>query len=316
MDKKLKILVLGADGFLGSNLTISLLKEKKYRVRAFDLFQDGKSRNLEKYRKNQDLEIFQGNFLNREDLKSALDSVDYVFHFVSFTTPGSSMNDPIIDIETNLKGTVELLDECTKAKVKKVIFPSSGGAIYGNQNRESYTESDCLNPISPYAISKLGIEKYLEYFRLTHGLDYLILRLSNPYGPLQNVVGNQGIIPIFLNLIKNNQPVTVFGDGNNVRDYIFIDDTIQNIKRLAFKKKSFYRIYNIGSGIGTSINELLAIMGKITKKKISLQIEAERKSDLKSIILNVRRAESEIEYSSKTNLEQGIKKTWEWIKKL
>ncbi len=314
MEKKLKILILGADGFLGSNLAVSLLKEEKYQIRAFDLFQDGKSRNLEEYRGK--MELFQGNFLNREDLKIALENIDYVFHFVSFTTPGSSMKDPLIDIETNLKGTVELLEECVKAKVKKIIFPSSGGAIYGDQNKESYSEEDPLLPISPYAISKLALERYFEYFRVTHDLDYLILRLSNPYGPRQNIIGNQGIVPIFLNLIKNNQPVTVFGDGNNVRDYIFIDDTIQNIKRLAFKKKSFYRIYNIGSGIGTSINELLAIMGKITKKKISLQIEAERKSDLKSIILNVRRAESEIEYSSKTNLEQGIKKTWEWIKKL
>ncbi len=314
MEKKLKILVLGADGFLGSNLTISLLKEKKYFIRAFDLFQDGKSRNLENYRDN--LEIFQGNFLNREDLKSALVGIDYVFHFVSFTTPGSSMRDPIIDIETNLKGTVELLEECTQAGIKKIIFPSSGGAIYGDQNKELYSEDDPLLPISPYAISKLSLERYFEYFRITHGLDYLILRLSNPYGPLQNIIGNQGIIPIFLNLIKNNQPVTVFGDGDNVRDYIFIDDAIANIKKLAFMKKTKYRIYNIGSGLGTSINDLLDIMREVTDKKISIKIAPERKSDLKSIVLDINRAKSEIDYSFRNSLKRGIGKTWGWIEKL
>ena len=119
MQKK-KVLILGADGFLGSNLAKSLLADKKYEIRAFDLFKDGTSRNLEGYEKK--LEIFPGNFLNREDVKRSLKGIDYVFHYISLTTPGSSMKDPLIDVETNIRGTIVLLDECVKAKVKRIIF--------------------------------------------------------------------------------------------------------------------------------------------------------------------------------------------------
>lgn len=309
-----RILVLGADGFLGSSLVISLLKEKKYHIHAFDLFKDGTSRNLERTRNK--IEMFQGNFLNKEDLRKALQGIDYVFHFVSFTTPGSSMSDPLVDIDTNLRGTINLLEECVKAKVKKIIYPSSGGAIYGDQKKEKYGEEDPLFPISPYAISKLAIEKYLEYYRISKGLNYLIVRLSNPYGPHQNVVGNQGIIPIFLNLIKNNQPISIFGDGENVRDYVFIDDATENLLKLAFREENKHRIYNIGSGEGVSINELIEAIKKITKKKIKINKLPNRKSDVRSIVLDTSRIEKEISYSLKTDLKKGIKKTWEWIRQI
>ncbi len=314
MKKKQKILVLGADGFLGSNLVFALLKDKKNEVRALDLFKDGVSQNLESARKK--IEIFQGNFLNKNDLRKALQGIDYVFHFVSFTTPGSSMSDPLIDIDTNLKGTINLLEECVKAKVKKIIYPSSGGAIYGDQKKEKYSEEDSLYPISPYAISKLAIEKYLEYYRIFRGLDYLVARISNPYGPHQNVVGNQGIIPIFLNLIKNSQPISIFGDGKNIRDYIFVDDAIDNLLKLSFGSKNKYRIYNIGSGEGISINELVEAMKKITQKRIKTNGLPQRKADIRSIVLDISRIQQEFDYSPKVNLEKGIKQTWEWVKKI
>ncbi len=309
-----KILILGADGFLGSNLVFALLKDKKNEVRAFDLFKDGASQNLELVRKK--IEIFQGNFLNKDDLRKALQGIDYVFHFVSFTTPGSSMSDPLIDIDTNLRGTINLLEECVKAKVKKIIYPSSGGAIYGDQKKKKYSEEDALCPISPYAISKMAIEKYLEYYRIAKGLDYLIARISNPYGPHQNVIGNQGIIPIFLNLIKNNQPISIFGDGQNIRDYIFVDDAIDNLVNLSFRSKNKYRVYNIGSGEGVSINELIETIKKITRKRIKTNRLSQRKADVRSIVLDVARIQEELGFGPKITLEQGIKKTWEWIGKL
>lgn len=310
-----KVLILGADGFLGSNLTESLVKDGKYKIRAFDLFPDGKSRNLEAFQKK--IEIFQGNFFNKYDLRRALKGIDYVFHFISLTTPGSSMEDPLIDIDTNIRGTVRLLEECVKAKIKKFIFPSSGGAIYGNQGKDLLSEDDTLNPISPYAISKLTIEKYLEYYRAHRKLDYLIIRYSNPYGPRQNVVGSQGIIPIFLNLVKENKPIVIFGDGENIRDYIYIDDAISNTKKLVFKgNQPKNRIYNIGSGEGTTINQIVEIMGKVTQKKVKINKMPQRKSDVRKVVLNTERIKKEIDFSIKTGLEEGIKKTWEWIKEI
>lgn len=313
MEKK-KILILGADGFLGSNLTESLSKERKYQIRAFDLFPDGLSRNLDHLR--DEIEIFHGNFLNKYDLRKALKDIDYVFHFISLTTPGSSMEDPLVDIDTNVRGTIRLLDECVKAKIKKIIFPSSGGAIYGNQEKDYLKEEDPLNPISPYAISKLTIEKYLEYYRIHKRLDHLIIRLSNPYGPKQNIVGSQGIIPIFLNLIKEGKSITIFGDGENVRDYIYIDDAIENIKKLAFKKKIEYRVYNIGSGKGATINKILEIIRKISGRKVKINKLPARDSDVRSVVLNTNRIKKEISFNPKTNLEEGIRKTWEWVNKI
>lgn len=311
MNNKQKILILGADGFLGSNLAKFLLADKKYEIRAFDFFKDGISRNLVGLEKKP--EFFPGNFLNRSDLKKALESVDFVFHYISLTTPGSSMKDPLIDVETNIRGTIILLEECTKAKVKKIIFSSSGGAIYGNQEKKLLSEDDLQNPISPYAISKLAVEKYLEYYRLNYGLEYLILRYSNPYGPGQNVVGSQGIIPIFLNLVKQKKPITIFGDGKNIRDYVFIDDAIENTKKLAFKPNTKYRIYNIGKGEGATINEVVGAIQKATGRKIKIKKMPARSIDVRKVVLDISRAEKEIKYSRDVNLDEGIKKTWGWI---
>ena len=312
MRKKTKILILGADGFLGSNLAKSLAKDGEYKLRTFDLFESGILRNLKGFEKK--MEIFAGNFLNREDLRKALKGMDYVFHFVSLTTPGSSMNDPLIDVDANIRGTIVLLEECVKAKIKKIIFPSSGGAIYGNQKKDKFRESDPQDPISPYAISKLAIEKYLEYFRVRRGLDYLVLRYSNPYGPGQNVVGTQGIIPIFLNLVKQNKPITIFGDGENVRDYIFIDDVIENTKKIVFRNKVKYRIYNIGKGEGTTINQVIDTIRKATGKNIKVKKTPARSIDVRRIVLDTGRIREEISISSGISLEEGVGKTWTWVR--
>ncbi|EKE19389.1 MAG: UDP-glucose 4-epimerase [uncultured bacterium] len=310
--KKTNILVLGADGFIGSNLIKSLLRDNEYAIRAFDLFKDGQSRNLENIK--EDVEIFPGNFLNKDDLRTALKGIDYVFHFISLTTPGSSMNDPLMDVDTNVRGTIFLLDACVDAKVKRVIFSSSGGAIYGNNGTGYFKEEDATNPISPYAISKLTIEKYLEYYRINSGLDYLILRYANPYGPGQNVVGSQGIISIFLNLIRQEKPITIFGDGENIRDYIYIDDLV-SITKLLFAKKNKYRIYNVGSGEGKSINEVIEVIKEVVgNDNLKINNQPSRSVDVERIVLNVRRIMGEACNISRTNLKDGIIETWKMLK--
>jgi UDP-glucose 4-epimerase len=312
--RKKRVLILGADGFLGSNLAKSFQGDGKYKIFAFDLFKDGISRNIESFDEN--LVMVQGNFLNREDIKKSLNGIDYVFHFVSMTNPGSSMDDPLIEIDTNLRATLILLEECVRAGVKRIVFPSSGGGIYGNQNKKLFSETDPTNPISPYAISKLAIEKFLDYFRIRYGLEYLILRYSNPYGPGQNVVGSQGVIPIFLNLAKQGKEITIFGDGKNIRDYIFIDDAIENTKKIAFKRKLKYRIYNIGKGKGSTINGVVLAIQKVTGKKIKIKKMTERKIDVRRIILDLTRVKKEIRYSSSVSFEKGIEKTWRWVQGL
>lgn len=308
--KKNKILVLGADGFIASNLVKSLLRDGENAIRAFDLFKNGEIKNLNDV--SSEIEIFPGNFLNKDDISRALCDIEYVFHFISLTTPGSSMNDPLIDVDTNIRGTIILLDECVNKKIKRVIFSSSGGAIYGDQEIDLFSEDDNTNPISPYAISKLAIEKYLEYYNNYKNLDYLILRYANPYGVGQNVIGGQGIIPIFLNLIKQNKKIIVFGDGKNIRDYIYIDDVIAITKKI-YNKKTNHKIYNVGSAIGVSINEIINIMESIVNKKVEIEYYPARAVDIKRIVLDNSRILKEVNYNNITNLQDGIEKTWKWL---
>jgi UDP-glucose 4-epimerase len=310
--EKNKILVLGADGFIGSNMIEALIKEKNYSVRAFDFFRNGISRNLEPFREK--IQFFPGDFLNRSDIRKSLKGVSHVFHFLSSTTPGSSMDDPLVDINTNVFGMLMFLDECVKADVKKIIFSSSGGTVYGNDGKNKCKEEDPTNPISPYGISKLTIEKYLEYYKIRSGLEYLILRYSNLYGPRQNISGSQGIIPIFLNLIKKEKPIEIFGDGKNIRDYLYIDDAIA-VTKILFKKKTKYNIYNIGSGRGFSIIDVVASIEKLTGKKAKIKWMHERNTDVKKIILDISRAREETGYFPKISLKEGLNKTWEWIQK-
>lgn len=307
---RIRILVLGADGFMGSNLVKSLVQNDRYSIRAFDLFRYGQSKNLGDVQK--DVEIFSGDFLNREDVRHALEGVDYVFHFVSLTTPGSSMQDPFIDVDTNIRGTITLLDESVNASIKKVIFASSGGAIYGNSAKKLLGENDVTNPISPYAISKLTIEKYLEYYRVSKGLPYLALRYSNPYGPGQNIFGSQGVIPIFLNLVRQGKPITVFGDGKNVRDYMYIDDAI-DITRKIFEMDMRHNLYNVGSGEGTDINRLISVIEEVSGIRVRIDRRPMRSVDVRSIVLDVSRISNEIGFTSGIDLKEGISRTWKWL---
>lgn len=339
-----KYLILGADGFLGSHFT-EKLQAKGCEIRAFDIFRDGKSNHLDHLRDK--IEFFPGDFMNQDDISQATKDINVVFHFISSTTPASSSRDPLIDIDVNLRATVNLLEKCVQNKVEQIVFPSSGGTIYGNIRKEKFSETDLTIPISPYGISKLAIERYLEYFKINFGLDYLIFRYSNPYGPRQNLVGSQGIIPIFLNKIKNNQAISIFGDGENVRDYIYVEDSINLSLEIFFKgtasppykgieidknsrdeekacsnKKLLqginknhreFNLYNIGSGTGISINEIIRIIKKVTGKKFPIKYLPARSCDLKRVVLDNSRLLKEVDNRNFVSLEEGIKLLWESI---
>jgi UDP-glucose 4-epimerase len=305
----MKCLVLGGDGFIGSHLVDDLL-DKGHEIRVFSRFHDGKSFNLEHLR--SEIEFFPGNFLNLADLEEALKGIDYVFHMISTSTPASTMGDPLLDIDTNIRGTVNLLELCVESKIKKIIFPSSGGTIYGETEQENISEDTNTNPICPYGISKLAIEKYLDYFHKLHGLDYLIFRISNPYGERQNMTGNQGVIPIFLNLIRQNKPITIFGDGNSIRDYIYVKDVTGFMADASFMDTK-HKMYNLGSGVGQSLNELVDVMKDICERNIKIEFKDARKNDIKKFVLDISRIKNEFEFTPKTNVKKGIKKTWKYV---
>lgn len=304
-----KTLVLGANGFIGSHLVDSLVKQG-HSVRAFDKFGHGDRM----FNSSENIEVFAGDFLNLNDLEEALDGIDYVFHLVSTTTPASAENDPLIDIDTNIRGSVELFKLCVEKNIKKVIFASTGGAIYGDTSKqEPFKETDIPCPISPYAIGKLTIENYLHYFRVKHGLNSLVLRISNPYGERQPFHRKQGVIPIFLENICRNNPITILGDGSMERDYVYVKDVANGIVSM-FQKDTLEDLYNMGSGVATNINQLVDIAKEVSQKEVQIEHKDVPATFLHRAVLDTSRFDGEFGNLSKTPLNDGMKMTYDYIK--
>jgi UDP-glucose 4-epimerase len=302
-------LVLGGNGFLGSHIAEALV-HKNYTERVLDSFNHG-MKNLDSIGDN--IEIIKGDFFQESDLITSMSDVDFVFHYISTTNAVTSLNNPRYDVETNVIGSIKMLEIALKCGVKKIIFPSSGGTIYGEPTSIPISENAPTNPLNPYAISKLAIEKYLNYFFHQCGMDYVVLRYSNPYGERQNPFGNQGVIPIFLNKIKNNEVPTIFGNGSAIRDYIYIQDALDATLAL-FNKKCDEKIFNVGSGRGNSINDLISIMSEVTGKEIRPIYANDNGFYIKKIILDISKIKNITGWSPKTDMFEGIEKTWNWIK--
>jgi UDP-glucose 4-epimerase len=305
-----KCLVLGANGFIGSHL-VDKLTERGDSVRAFDRFGSSAINFLAS---GSDVEIFSGNFLNKSDLNRALEGIDYVFHLVSTTTPATAENDPLIDIETNIRMSVELLQECVSHNIKKIVFASTGGAIYGDVAVDGpINESTNPQPVSPYAIGKLTIEHYLRYFNRKFNLPTLTFRISNPYGERHSPVNRQGVIPIFLHHIANDEPITILGDGSMVRDYLYVGDVAELVASTFKEAKE--PLYNLGSGQGVSLNQLLETIKSVTGKNVSIEHRPKPPTFVQKVVLNTTKFQSEFGLVPKTPLEEGIRKTWDYVRK-
>ncbi len=303
-----KCLVLGGDGFLGSHLVDDLLT-RGYDVRVFDRFRKGHIKNL-KHVKGV-VEFYKGDFLNKRHLSRALKGVDYVFHFVSLSTPASTANNPQREIKLNLEGTLQLLDLCVKAGVKKVIYPSSGGAIYGNALDEVASETTQARPMSPYAVTKLSIEEHLHFYRRQYGLQFVIYRIANPYGERQDPNGIQGAIPIFMKHMMKHEALDIY--GNTVRDYVYVKDVTSFIADNFFVEHK-NSTYNIGSGRGTALFELVLMLSKTTQSMPRIKRLEKRPFDVQKIVLDISRVSEEFGYYPMTSLEVGLEKTYAYLK--
>jgi len=304
---KEKVLVLGANGFIGSHTT-DLLVSSGYLVRAFDRFNGGAK---PKFRKSPEIEVINGDFNSKDDLKKAVAGIDYIIHLISTTNPATAEENPLLDIDTNIRSSVELFLRCVEAGgAKRIVFASSGGSVYGeNDYGRPIKETDPVWPISPYGIGKLTIENYLHYFDRVHSQRYTVFRIANPYGDRQSIAHKQGVIPIFLNKIINKEPVTVFGNGSMVRDYIYIKD-VAKIIVASLGKNLKHSVYNLGSGCGYSVNEIVSEIEKVTNEKAIIKHEPTPLTFVQSSILDTARLKAEFPDFKKTDLHTGIKYTY------
>jgi len=307
-ETELRSLVLGGNGFIGSHLVDRLLTEG-HTVRVFDKYE-------EHYRKPlAQVDYRMGDFGNRGLLADALKNIDTVFHLISTTLPKTSNDDPAFDVSSNVVETLFLLEQCVANSIGKVVFISSGGTIYGTPATLPITEESPTEPLCSYGITKLTIEKYLSLYNHLYGLDYVVLRPSNPYGERQNPFGIQGAITVFLGKVAKGEAIEIWGDGEITRDYIFINDLVDGIYS-ASTGKTKSRVFNLGSGKGASINAIVEVIRRVTGADVKVIYKDKRMFDVPGIYLDISRAQTELSWLPVTPLETGIAKTWQFVREI
>ncbi len=302
-----KCVVIGGNGFIGSHLCDELVR-RGHSVLSFDRF-SSEPRFVER-----EIEVLEGDFLNRDDLKRALRGADFVFHFLSLTTPASAESDPTLDVRTNVSQSIELLQIAADERAQRVIYASTGGAIYGDGGDPVKDEDSATSPVSPYAIGKLAVEHYLRYFKQTRGLNHTTLRISNPYGPRQPAHRKQGLIPIALRRVRDGLPILLYGDGSMVRDFIFVTDVAYYAARIA-ENQPMFPVYNVGSGTGYTISQIVAAIEEVVGRSVEVDRRDVPPTYVAKVVLSTGRLRREFADGDHrdTPLMEGIELTWRSI---
>jgi len=296
-----KCLILGAGGFMGKSLCKELVKD--YEIVAFD-----RKIPEELMAIKGNIKCVEGDFVEMKDFSPLLEGVDKVIHLISTTIPQEETAGIDMEIMQNVIPTVRLLESMVKTFVPEIVFSSSGGTIYGETGEHLNEIGDELHPICGYGMQKKVIESYLEFYGLRYGINYKIMRISNPYGVGQNPEKPQGVIPIFVYRLLHDMPITVYGDGNSERDYIYMPDLI-NAFKCVLKYNGNVHIFNVGSGNAHTLNEIIEIIEQKTGKQFSeIDYQAKRKCDVSKNVLKVDATQRELQWKAEMDLVQGIEK--------
>ncbi len=305
----MRVLILGGNGFLGSHLVDALLARGDVVDvvgRAPTLFNPdlmGSSGSSVSYH--------QGSFADTDFLKPLLERADVIFHLISTTIPATSNQDPVADIQDNLISTVKILEILRYLPPKRFIYFSSGGTVYGTPQNIPIAESHPLDPKSSYGIVKVAIEKYLHMYGELYGVSSVVLRLANPYGPRQMKIGVQGVVATVLMSILQDKPITIWGDGKVIRDYIYIEDVMRLL--LLVTDSAEIGTFNVGSGVGYSLLDILKTAAQITEKTPQVNYLPSRNFDIPAVVLDVALVSQTFDWKPEITLSQGISKHWQWL---
>ena len=305
----MKVTVLGGGGFIGSAIIDRLLVEG-HSIRVFE------RPRIEPYRAFTDserVEWINGDLMSVHDIREAVRGVDAVMHLVSTTLPKSSNDDPIYDVQSNLIASLQLLQVMVEEQVRRVVFISSGGTVYGQPQYLPIDERHPTEPMVSYGITKLAIEKFMVMFQHLHGLKPVILRVTNPYGERQRVETAQGAVGVFLDRIIRSQPIEIWGDGSVSRDYIHVSDVAQAFAR-ALTYEGSQVVFNVSTGKGTPLNELLQIIGEVTGLPVNAQFKPARPFDVPVSVLDNTLAQAQLGWKPVVSLSDGIARTAEWMR--
>lgn len=294
----MKVLVLGGSGFLGKHIVRKLI-EDSHQVTVFG-------------RKADKIEIpgvktVSADFSDTLSLSESLIGVDKVVHLISTSVPSTSNKDPISDIQGNLVNTVKLLEMMKQSGLKDIVYFSSGGTVYGHPKTIPISESHANAPVCSYGVVKLAIEKYLHMYSDLYGFNTVILRPSNPFGPGQTHTGVQGFIGTCIAAALSDSSLTIWGDGSVKRDYVFAEDVAEaTISALNYQESD---IFNISSGEGVSLNEIIELVQQETGKSITVNYQAKRDFDIPEIILNNEKARRVLNWQPSTSFTTGLSLT-------
>jgi len=305
----MKILVTGGAGFIGSHVVDAYLGAG-HEVVVIDNLSTGKRENL-----NPKAKFYEKDILD-DSIQQLLqdEKIEVVNHHAAQIKVKASLEDPYFDVKVNVLGSVLLLDLCRRAGVRKFIYASSGGAQYGEAEAGPFPETHPARPFSVYGASKYSVELYADVFSQAFGLERVVLRYANVYGPRQDALGEGGVVAIFTHGMLHGSEFQIFGDGYNLRDYVYVKDVAKaNLLALEYPQNG---TFNIGTGIGTSTNDLFRVLAQATGYKRSDRHTVARLGDLNKSLLNPNLAKNQLKWEPAYDLAAGLKETVEYYKKI
>ncbi len=302
----MKILVTGGAGFIASHIADKLITHG-HTVHILDNLYAGKKENINANAVFHHLDIVQ------PETASLIISEKYevIYHFAAQMDVRKSVDDPTFDAKVNILGTINLLEAALKAGTKKFIFASTGGAGYGEQEYFPADEKHPIQPLSPYGIAKMSVEKYLYYYHQIHGLEYVTLRLANIYGPRQSPKGEAGVVAIFCQRLLNDEPAYINGTGLQTRDYVYVDDVVQAAYLALQYPKS--GAFNVSTGIETNVIQIFDYINQAIGKNAPRQFADAKKGEQFRSVLSYEKINKEMGWKPTVDIQTGLKKTVEWF---
>jgi UDP-glucose 4-epimerase len=309
MQRNKWILVTGGAGFIGSHLAESLLAAG-HRVRVLDNLSTGKIANLSSC---PDVELIEGDIRDRAAVGGAVEGVDAIFHLAAVASVAASVDDPVGTHQANFLGTLNLIEAARRGSVRRFLYAGSA-AVYGDTAALPVREDATLKPMSPYAADKLAGEHYLGFYARAHGLDWTGFRFFNIYGPRQDPSSPySGVISIFVQRALARAPVTIYGDGAQTRDFVYVGDLVEVLMRSMSEPGCSGQVLNVGRGVECSLLEMLESLERLAGARIERRHEPRRVGDIRRSCADVSRLQQLLGYLPQTSMDVGLSRLWEFL---
>ncbi|MBC7922055.1 MAG: SDR family oxidoreductase [Ferruginibacter sp.] len=308
-------LVPGGAGFIGSHLVEYLLRHGAGQVRVLDNLATGSIKNLDLFHANSHLEVWEGDIREGNICRQACRGVDFVLHQAALGSVPRSIEDPVTTNAVNVDGFLNVLVAAKENSVRRLIYAASS-STYGDSEKLPKVEEEIGRPLSPYAVTKLVNELYADVFARSYGLETIGLRYFNVFGPRQDPQGAYAaVIPLLMKAFLKHQSPTIYGDGEQTRDFTFVANVVQaNVKALFADDQAVNHVYNVAAGDRTSLNQLFTLLQQLAASELTATYAPDRPGDIRDSLASVEKARIRLGYDPQVRIREGLAITWEWFK--